>query len=122
MDHDRVNIHTSQMSCGVAELSRIGSDVKDVLYAIGSRLYHPSRGEPVAFFAFSDVVGEQDTSSSILVDTILNWKLGSIVCSDRAENPRTGNIIVVYIWAIDHEKFKAWYAERRVAKLAKVGR
>lgn len=119
MDHERVTISRSQISCGVMELSRIGGDTEDVLYAIGSRLYHPSRGDPCAFFVFSDVY--TDTSADRLQREVTILNLGSVRVSGKAENPHTGNTIVVYTWMKDHERFKAWYSKQRVAKLGKVG-
>src|SRR3546814_5463765 len=65
MDHERVNISSYTMSCGVMELSRIGEETEGVLYALASRLYHPCRGAPCACFLFSDVV-ETTTGSSPL--------------------------------------------------------
>jgi hypothetical protein len=122
MDHTRVNIHPTQMSCGVMELSRINDDVVGVLYAIAGRLYHPSRGDPCAFFVFSDVVEETSTNSSRLVAKIAELGLGAVgVGPGVAENPKTGNMIVVYTWLIEHILFKEWYAKERVRKLRKVG-
>lgn len=119
-DHTRVNINTCQMSCGVLELSRISAESDEVLYAIASRLYHPARGQPAAVLVFSDVVSEE-TSSSTLVKAIYENGLGSVVTSTPTENPKTANIIVVYVWTVVHDKFKAWYSERRVDKLRRVG-
>ena len=124
MDHERVNIHTTSMSCGVLELNRISDDAYGVLYAIGSRLYHPSRGDPAAFIVFSDIdpkLVETDTTSNRLVQAIRNAGVGDVTVSIPAENPKTGNIIRVYVWCINHEKFKDWYAKKRVDKMRKVG-
>jgi hypothetical protein len=121
MDHERVNVHTTSMSCGVLELSRINEDTEGVLYALGSRLYHPSRGDPVALFIFSDIAFEK-TSSSRLMDEVQKRLFGVVETSFPCENPKTGNVIVVFTWTINHEQFKKWYAEQRVKKLSKVGR
>lgn len=119
MDHERVNISRSQISCGVMELHRIGDDTEDVLYAIASRLYHPSRGYPCAFFIFSDV--DEESASSRLFGKVQLLKIGTITVSPRSENPQTGNVIIVYTWLIDHERFKTWYSAKRISKLGKVG-
>jgi hypothetical protein len=121
MDHDRVNISTSAMSCGVRELSRINEDTEGVLYALGTNLYHPGRGEPCAFYVWSDIAGEYTASNRLKDDVELN-KLGFVEVSTITDNPRTGNPIMIFIWNIDHEIFKRWYAEKRVARYAKVGR
>lgn len=123
MDHEVVNIRDSYMSCGVMELSRIDDDITKVLYAIGSRLYHPSRGNPCAMFVFSDVADttSEKTTSSKLIKRVKEYFLGQTGETPRVENPRTGNMITTYWWIIDHEKFKSWYATMRKAKLGKVG-
>lgn len=120
MDHERVNIRPTSMSCGVMELSRINDDTEGVLYNLASRLYHPSRGEPCAFFVFSDV-SEGETSSLKLVEAVYKYGFGNTSSGPARENTKTGNVIAVYVWGIDHEKFKAWYAEERVKKMGKVG-
>ena len=122
MDHGVVDIGHSSISCGVLELSRINEDTQRVLYQLGSRLYHPARGLPAAFFVFSDVVdGTGTTASDKLSFFVVKNHLGSVEISQSQENPLTGNMIRVYTWAIDHEKFKVWYADERVKKLVRVG-
>lgn len=124
MDHERVNIRDTSMSCGVMELSRINDDIAGVLYGIGSRLYHPSRGNPCGAFIFSDIkvnAPAETTNSDRLANNVIGLGLGEITVSDPIENPRTGNIIRVYVWIINHEAFKSYYAKARVEKLGRVG-
>ena len=102
------------------ELSRISEETMDALYAIASRLYHPSRGNPCAFFVFSDMA-EQETASSKLASKVLEMMFGNVHVSRLAENPKTGNMITIFTWKINHEAFKEWYSEERVRKLKKVG-
>ena len=122
MDHERVNISATSMSCGVLQLSRINSETGAVLYALASRLYHPARGDPAAFFVFSDVaMGGTRTSSDDLERAVKCHDFGSVSRSGIVENTKTGNYILVFTWAINHTKFKAWYGEERVKRLKKVG-
>lgn len=122
MDHERVNISQSVMSCGVMELSRIGDDTEDVLYALASRLYHPARGNPCAFFVFSDIEDGSVTASHRLMDEIHRLRFGTVIQPKHSEeNPRTGNHITVFLWAINHDAFKGWYARQRAARMMKVG-
>jgi hypothetical protein len=120
MDHDRVNISTSMMSCGVRELSRINEDTEGVLYALATNLYHPGKGDPCAFFVWSDISTET-TSSTRLAEAVDNRKFGTVLLSGATDNPRTGNSIQIFIWTIDHARFKAWYAKKRVARMKRVG-
>ena len=120
MDHDRVNISHTSISCGVLGLSRISTDVEDVLYAIATHLYHPSRGSPVAFFIASDLYRDENPTS-ILMKKVERNSFGQIEISYPEDNPKTGNTIVIYIWKINHITFKEWYSKQRVIRLAKVG-
>lgn len=124
MEHDRVNISSTNISCGVMALSRISDDTEGALYAIASRLYHPSRGDPCAQFVLSDLYGQESkdvTSTDKLCTTVLLMNLGEITETLPTENPKTGHIIVTYIWTVNHTIFKAWYANERVRRLSKVG-
>jgi hypothetical protein len=122
MDHERVNIDTTRMSCGIMELSRMDdSDTDAVLYAVASRLYHPSRGQPCALALFSDIADGVPNSSTKLITRIRELGLGDTGCTPAVENPKTSNFITVWWWNIGHTAFKKWYSQRRVAKLAAVG-
>lgn len=116
MDHERINIHQSTMSCGVMELSRISEDTADAVYALASRLYHPARGNPCAFFIWSNLRWADD-----LGDFVTKNEFGHIATVGPQENPRTGNQIYVHLWSIDHEMFKKWYIAQRVARMKKAG-
>lgn len=113
MDNHHVNVTTSYMSCGVAELSKIDSDIDKVLYALASQLYHPSRGQPAAFVAWSDM---EDSNGAKLAKEIFHRFKTEVLTSILAENPKTSNWIKVWVWEIPHEKFREWYRQRRVTK------
>lgn len=119
MDHGRVTIRTSGFSCGVMELSGI-TEAEGALYQIAGRLYHPSRGDPVAFLIGSDIFS-QETESHKLCALFIEKKLGFVEYTRTAENPKTGNSISIYTIRIDHEAYKKWYSEKRIKKLKKVG-
>lgn len=40
-------------------------------------------------------------------------KLGDVWRSEPANNPNSGNDIVVYVWKVDKANFKKWYVENR---------
>ena len=116
MDQHHVNVTSSNISCGVLELSRIESDVDKVLYAIAAYLYHPSRGTPAAFLIWSDL---KESNGSSLAEK-LAAAFGYMTASPLVENPKTSNNIRVWIWEIQHEKFKEWYRKERVKKAQKL--
>lgn len=116
MDHARVNATPSNISCGVVELSRMAEDLDDVLFAIGNRFYHPSRGNPPAFAIFSNVT-DIETVAHRIAKKIREMGLGDVFCTEPKINPNTGNPIAVWTWGIKHEVFKKWYYETRINKL-----
>lgn len=122
MDHQRVNIHTCSMSCGVMEMSRLASDVAGVGYAVASRLYHPSRGVPCAFICWSDISWTADhiPNGEAFARWVAAQAFGEVTNSAPQENPHTGNWIVVYTWAINHEAFKKWYADTRMERVRRL--
>lgn len=115
MDNHHVNISSSNISCGVIELSRLESDTEKVLYSIASYLYHPSRGQPASFVMWSDIM---DSNGSLLYKKIKELFIESIISyTNFVENPKTSNDIRVWVWEIPHEKFKEWYKNKRIAKI-----
>lgn len=121
-DHERVTITSSSASCGIFELSRLADDPEAVAYAIGSRLYHPSRGDPVGYLMWSDTFSHQSVNSDTFAKFVTKNKLGQVQWISPCENPRTGNMIRIGVCLIDHDIWKRWYKETRVKKLGKVGR
>jgi hypothetical protein len=120
MNHERVNISTLPISCGILGLDRISLETDDVLYAIASRLYHPSRGAPAAQAIWSDL-NEIHSAGEHLAGRILDGGHGFVLRASPVENPKTGNVIVTYIWEFNHERFKQWYVAERVKRLKKAG-
>lgn len=115
-DHNVVNIGTSDSSCGIVELSRIDGDIGKVVYALASNMYHPSRGKAGAVVLFSDL-SEDTSNGSMLAKFLIENFGGSINRHETVENPKTGNIISVWLWTIPHEEFKSWYVKERVERV-----
>lgn len=113
-DNHHVQIMGTQASCGVLQLSGLTSDPDKILYALAAYLYHPSRGNPAAFVMWSDT----DESNGIkLFEAIASrFEDNDLTETDWAENPKTSNMIKVFLWQIPHEEFKAWYIEQRVIR------
>jgi len=116
MDHEVVNLQSSSISCGVVQISRISDEEGDkVLFAIANSFYHPARGNPPAFAIFSNVV-DTETSASRLASLVERHSFGYVEKSAPAFNPRTGNLISIWTWAIAHETFKKFYTDKRIEK------
>ena len=118
MDNHHVSISRSLISCGVIELSNFHGTLGQVLFALASNLYHPSRGHPAVFVIWSDVEESFGEQLSIEIHNVFGQRP---LESNSAENPLTGNYIAVYVWQIPHEKFKDWYKKERIRRIEKQG-
>lgn len=123
MDHARINVNSSGISCGVKELSRMSDEAIENLFAIANAFYHPSRGNPPAFCIWSNlddtkINGGEGTNGHRLQKAVVDLGFGIVTKTAPALNPNTGNPIAVWTWLIDHEKFKNWYKVQRILKLS----
>lgn len=121
MDHKRVDIYTSHISCGVAQFARISDEIPETMFAIANSFYHPSRGNPPAFAMFSNVHIKEGTNADRLSDFIQkrDKDFGTVFTSWPAINPHTGNPIKIYVWTINHENLKEWYKQEKIERLKK---
>ena len=119
MDNHHVYISESQASCGVLELSKLGSDPEKILYALSSRLYHPSRGNPSAFVMWSDTEESNGVKLANFICDGTTFSHGVLLQSGWIENPKTSNDIAVFLWQIPHEQLKTWYKAYKINKIKK---
>lgn len=102
----------SHVSCGVTELHHLpDQSPAQTVFSIATHLYHKANGRPAAFVLFSDVVDRKESRGVALAEAIDKLKAGKLVVSSKAVNPKTGNVIVVWLWQVDHEIFRKWYTE-----------
>lgn len=114
-DKNPLSFNSSAASCGILELSDFGNHHNSTLYAIASYLYHPSRGRATAFAMWSDVKeGNGEKFAEFLSKRPEN--LAKLTTTSFAENPKTSNLIKVYVWEIPHEKLREWYKEEKLAR------
>ena len=122
MDNHHVQISPLRCSCGGIELFSLSEDPAKILYAVANYLYHPSRGLPAAFMVWSDV-DEEGSRGGTLHKKIRSLELEFDVhfsAMNTIENPKTGNMIVFYVWEFPHEIFRAWWKKERVERLKRV--
>ena len=117
MDNEHCRMTSSNVSCGILEVYHLSEDPAKVMYAIGTNLYHPSRGQPSAFIMFSGLA--EGGNASLLAAYISNtFGCGIVHCHPHAvENPKTANFINWWIWEIPHEEFKVWWKSERIKKI-----
>jgi hypothetical protein len=118
VNHSRVDIQGSAISCGVTQISRISDDIDDVLFAIATRFYHAAHGQPPAFVIWSNL-GEVETNGHRIAKRIEEQKFGTVTQSANEVNPNTGAVICVWLWQVGHEAYKEWYKATKIAKIAK---
>lgn len=113
----------SHVSCGVVEVHHLPDEAPNTtVFAIANHLYHKANGRPAAFVLFSDVVsksvlGLTASRGQILAEEIKG--LGFDVFESKKEiNPKTGNTIRVWLWQVDHTKFRKWYTEEYVNRIS----
>jgi hypothetical protein len=110
----QVQFNQSRISCGVLEAHHLPADTtgNQMVFAIANHLYHKANGRPAAFVTFSDITGMQNISrGELLADAIEALSIGGLFQSERQVNPKTGNTIIVWLWTLDHDAFRAWYTD-----------
>lgn len=110
----------SLVSCGVVECHHLpeGNPSKTV-FAIANHLYHKANPRPAAYVIFSDTVDNK--RGAALADFILNKmeKGKGLLWSSPAQiNPRTGNTITLWVWTLDHDVLRKWYAEEAMHRVS----
>lgn len=118
MNHSRVDIQSSAISCGVTQISRISDDIDEVLFALGTRFYHAAHGQPPAFVLWSNL-SDVETNGHRIAARIPELGFGVIQVTASEVNPNTGAVICVWIWQVNHESFKEWYKNTKIVKLSK---
>lgn len=108
----QLRIDKSLISCGVLQAHHIPKNIRGAVMAMATALYHKANPRPAAFFIWSDVFKTKSKSrGQLLEDKLLELKVGRIVRQDAAQNPRTGNMINVWVFRPDHVAFRKWYEE-----------
>lgn len=113
----QVRFDKSFVSCGVMEAHHLPEESPSAtLFAICNALYHKANGRPAAFVIFSDVVDSGDQRGQKLADYI-KAKSDDIFESAKEVNPKTGHVIRLWVWRVDHANFRRWYTEEYVNRI-----
>ena len=107
----------SHISCGVVEVHHLPKQSPaQTAFAIMNHLYHKANGRPGAFVIFSDVVGGEDNRGELLA-LYLRGIGANIFQSEKQVNPKTGNVICLWCWTVDHDRFRKIYSEEYVNRV-----
>lgn len=101
----------SYVSCGVVEVHHLPDKVTQVTFAIANHLYNKANPRPAAFILWSDVVEDGNSRGLTLAKLLEKLQCGEIIQSGKEINPKTGNAIIVWLFEVDHEKFRKWYQD-----------
>lgn len=115
----QVQFDRSKVSCGVLEAHHLpDQSPRKTLYDVANALYHKANPRPVCHVIFSDVV-KKDSRGEALADFITenSKSVGELFTTTKRVNPRTGNIIILWVFTPDHEKFRVWYTEETMHRL-----
>ena len=93
------------------EVHHLPPNAAQTAFAIANALYHKANPRPTAFVIFSDVISETPSRGKELAAYLKRVKCGQWMESPILPNPKTGNMIQVWILALDHENFRKWYQE-----------
>lgn len=120
VNSQQVQFTRSQATCGMLEAHHLPKNQtpRQMLYAFANALYHKANPRPACFVQFSDVIRKETSRGEDLANFIAeNVKLGALLATSKQMNPRTGNVIVVWIFTPDHETFRQWYTEETMHRL-----
>jgi hypothetical protein len=96
----------------VTEVHHLPANTAKTVFAISNYFYHKANPRPGAFIIFSDVVDQGgEKRGEQLAAALKKLDCGEIIESVKAVNPRTGNVIRVWIFTPNHETFRKWYQE-----------
>lgn len=111
----------SYVSCGILEAHHIPnkSAIKNI-FAIATTLYNKANPRPSAFVLFSDTVGESEKSrGETLAAKIKELGIcGELIETKKEVNPKSGNIIKVWLLHLQHDSFRKWYQDELANSLS----
>ena len=116
-DSAQTKFDRSFVSCGVLEAHHLPNhSPAATVFEIANALYHKANGRPAAFVLFSDKVDSGEMRGQKLADELK--RMGADIFESHKEvNPRTGHVIRVWLWHVDHDKFRKWYTEEYVNRI-----
>lgn len=101
----------SHCSCGIVEVHHLPKNITQTVFSIANHLYNKANPRPAAFVLFSDVVDGEDERGTRLANALEKLNCGLLLKTLKEVNPKTGNTIRVWIWDVNHDKFRKWYQE-----------
>jgi len=115
LNSKQVQFNRSFISCGITEAHHLPDEPPaKTVFAIATNLYHKANGRPSSFVIFSDVVdGASKSRGQVLAEYIIHNQatFGRLVYTEPQVNPRTGNVITMWVLELDHDTFRPWYVE-----------
>ena len=114
VNSNQLRFDRSHVSCGVMEVHHLpNTTASKTLFSLVTGLYHKANPRPTAFVMFSDVVGETNESRGELLVRAIEKVPGSgfLMATTKEVNPRTGNVIQLWVWTPNHDTMRKWYQD-----------
>jgi len=113
VDSIQLQFSQSPTSCGIVEAHHFPDHTATkLLFSVATQLYHKANPRPAAFLLFSDVIEDRNISRGArLADLLSQSDFGELFISSKQVNPKTGNVITVWILTIEHEALREWYQD-----------
>ena len=116
----QVQFTKSPATCGLVEMHHLPEGMPDkIAIALANHFYHKANPRPSAFALWSDIRdGERQSRGEALAEFFSrNEHLGRLIATPKEMNPRTGNVITVWVIKPNHEEFRKWYTEQVMHRL-----
>ena len=114
VNSNQARFDKSFISCGVLEVHHLPKQsASKTVFSIANALFHKANPRPAAYIIFSDVVDKNNNSRGEQVAEHIEKIKGHgvLIKTNPKINPKTGNLIKVWLWEINHEAMREWYKE-----------
>lgn len=110
----------SYTSCGIMEVHHLPDlPSAQTLFSIANAMYHKANPRPAAFVMWSDVVEGRASRGELLAEKLASLKsvegkeidFGQLIATRKTVNPKTGNVISMWVWTVDHDSMRKWYQD-----------
>lgn len=120
MSRPPCQVDNMKMSCGCLELHSTLGEIDEMLLHICDQVIPLDPGDlptPERFIIASDICGGWDVSKTeLLMLQVEDLKLGKVTRSTVAENLKSGNEIICYVWEMDHDAMRAHLKKMKPSK------
>ena len=112
----QIQFSKSFVSCGVLEAHHLPKSASQNAFSVANALYHRANPRPSAFVVFSDT--DESGRGKSLAGELEKISAGNLTVFGPAVNPKTGNVIRLWVLEVNHENFRKWYVEEAANRVS----